>query len=228
MAMRLDNVVPFGRSFDEYVKMFSLTEFDLSQSILSVADGPASFNAEGTKQGYHIQSLDPLYAFEAQDIRARFYAVRDDIIQQVKETPDDWVWRYHASADELQRRRTQVTEMFAADYAAGKREGRYTTGSLPHLPYADGAYDLGLCSHFLFLYSAQLDADFHVDAITQLLRVCKTVRIFPLLTLMGARSPHLEVVIQHFEKEGIICQVIPVEYELQKGGNEMLTLAHCI
>ncbi|MEM6452808.1 MAG: SAM-dependent methyltransferase, partial [Cyanobacteria bacterium P01_D01_bin.105] len=65
MAMQLDSVVPFGRSFDEYVNMFSLTATDLHRSILSVADGPASFNAEGTERGYKIQSLDPLYAFSA-------------------------------------------------------------------------------------------------------------------------------------------------------------------
>ena len=49
--MQLDQVVPFGRSFDEYVRMFSLSEADLQCSILSVADGPASFNAEGTEKG---------------------------------------------------------------------------------------------------------------------------------------------------------------------------------
>lgn len=50
MAMQLDQVVPFGRSFDEYVKMFSLSEADLQKSILSAAAGPASFNAEGTER----------------------------------------------------------------------------------------------------------------------------------------------------------------------------------
>ena len=47
--MHLENIVPFGRSLDEYVHMFTLTESDFSRSILSVGDGPASFNAEGTK-----------------------------------------------------------------------------------------------------------------------------------------------------------------------------------
>ena len=69
MAMQLDQVVPFGRSFDEYVSMFSLSDRDLQKTILSVADGPASFNAEGTQQGCQIQSVDPLYAFKGEEIR---------------------------------------------------------------------------------------------------------------------------------------------------------------
>ena len=91
MAVKLDNVVPFGRSFDEYVNMFALTEKELQRSILSVADGPASFNAEGTRLGYRITSVDPLYCFEASDIKQRFDAVVDNIISQIESTPDDWV-----------------------------------------------------------------------------------------------------------------------------------------
>ncbi|MGB7248156.1 MAG: SAM-dependent methyltransferase, partial [Phormidesmis sp.] len=146
MAMQLSQVVPFGRSYDEYVEMFSLDRNDLSKPILSVADGPASFNAEGTAKGYRIQSVDPLYEFSGEEIRDRFYAVRDDIIQQIKDSPEDWVWRYHRSPDQLKERRSQVTERFYTDYADGKRQGRYTTGELPSLPYKSGAYDLGLCS----------------------------------------------------------------------------------
>jgi hypothetical protein len=61
MSMVLDQVVPFGRSFDEYHQMFALSEVDLTGKILSVADGPASFNAEGTQKGYSITSLDLVY-----------------------------------------------------------------------------------------------------------------------------------------------------------------------
>ena len=95
--MQLDRVVPFGRSLDEYIHMFALSETDLKKSILSVADGPASFNAEGTAKGYKIQSCDPLYVFGADEIRDRFYAVRDDIINQIENTRDSWVWSYHTN-----------------------------------------------------------------------------------------------------------------------------------
>jgi hypothetical protein len=61
MAMVLEKVVPFGRSLDEYQKMFNLTVIDLAKPILGVGDGPASLNAEGTKRGYAITSIDPIF-----------------------------------------------------------------------------------------------------------------------------------------------------------------------
>ena len=42
----LDKVVPWGRSFDEYQRMFALTENDLGLKIVGCGDGPANFNAE--------------------------------------------------------------------------------------------------------------------------------------------------------------------------------------
>jgi hypothetical protein len=45
MTFTLDSVVPWGRSFDEYVAMFALSEEDLGRRVLGCADGPASFNA---------------------------------------------------------------------------------------------------------------------------------------------------------------------------------------
>ena len=46
----LDQVVPWGRSFDEYRAMFAMTDMDLTGRILGCGDGPASFNREATRQ----------------------------------------------------------------------------------------------------------------------------------------------------------------------------------
>ena len=67
----LDKVVPWGRSFDEYRRMFVLTEDDLRRGVLGCADGPAGFNAEATRRGMRVTSCDPLYAFSAEQIRDR-------------------------------------------------------------------------------------------------------------------------------------------------------------
>lgn len=69
MAMQLDSVVPFGRSWDEYIKMFNLTAIDLNCSILGAGDGPASFNAESTLLGSQITSVDPIYELSGADIQ---------------------------------------------------------------------------------------------------------------------------------------------------------------
>ncbi len=224
MAMQLERVVPFGRSLDEYIRMFSLTDADLRKSILSVGDGPASFNAEGTKLGYQITSIDPLYIFTSSHIRQRFYEVVDNIIEQVERTPDDWVWTYHGSPSGLKRHRENVIYRFCEDYEIGKVQGRYEIGELPKLNYQDNEYELGLCSHFLFLYSDHFDEQFHFNSICEMLRVCHEVRIFPLLTLMLKPSPHLSGVIAELTKNGYKCEIQRVDYELQRGGNEMLTI----
>ncbi|MGD1895461.1 MAG: SAM-dependent methyltransferase [Phormidesmis sp.] len=220
--MKLDQVVPFGRSLDEYIHMFSLGAADLQKSILSVADGPASFNAEGTAKGYQIQSCDPLYVFEADEIRDRFYAVLDDIITQVENTRDSWVWQYHASPSELRAHRIEVAERFYADYTQGKKAGRYTVGTLPQLSDSASSYELSLSSHFLFLYSEQFDTAFHIAAIQEMLRVSAEARIFPLLALNQRRSPHILPVTRHLERLGYQCKIETVDYELQPGGNEMM------
>ncbi|HBE20470.1 MAG TPA: SAM-dependent methyltransferase [Cyanobacteria bacterium UBA11149] len=222
MAMELKQVVPFGRSLDEYIKMFNLTQSDLQKSILSVGDGPASFNAEGTKLGYKIKSVDPLYELTGAQIRSRFDEVVDNIIEQIKNSPDDWVWTYHASPDDLRKNRERVIDIFCEDYEIGKNQGRYEIGALPKLKYGDRKYDIGLCSHFLFLYSDQFDADFHFDSICEILRICKEVRVFPLLTLSLMPSPHLQPVLARLEAKGYRCTINNVSYQLQRGGNEMI------
>jgi hypothetical protein len=224
MAMQLEQVVPFGRSLDEYVKMFHLTEQDLHKSILGVGDGPASFNAEGTQLGYKIKSIDPLYAFTANQIRNRFYEVVDNIIEQVKSSPDNWVWTYHGSPDGLRKNREQVMRIFCEDYEQGKAANRYEFDELPKLKYRDGEYELGLCSHFLFLYSDHFNESFHFNSICEMLRVCQEVRIFPLLTLMLEPSKHLKSVVEKLEEKGYRCEIQKVSYELQRGGNEMLKI----
>ncbi len=228
MVMQLDHVVSFGRSLDEYIKIFHLTDQDLQKTILSVADGPASFNAEGTQKGYRIHSLDPLYCFSREEIKSRFYAVVDNIIDQIEQTPKDWVWRYHGSPQGLRKNRETSLHLFCQDYETGKAQGRYTLGELPWLNYPDHQYELGLCSHFLFLYSAHFDERFHRESVQELLRVCGEVRIFPLLTLRLERSPYLDRILETLDHQGYHWEICTVEYELQRGGNQMLKITQSV
>ncbi|MBR8829751.1 MAG: hypothetical protein N5P05_001297 [Chroococcopsis gigantea SAG 12.99] len=224
MTMKLSSVVPFGRSFAEYVKMFALRAEDLSKSILGVGDGPASFNAEATVGGAKVISIDPVYEFAGEQIKERFEAVVDDIIAQVKATPDDWVWRYHLSPEDLRRNRLEALREFLADFDEGKLSGRYQVQSLPQLNFQDNSFDISLCSHFLFLYSDHLDYQFHRDSVFEMLRVSKEVRIFPLLTLMLERSPYLVPLMDELHCSGYSVSIQKVAYEFQKGGDEMLKI----
>jgi len=227
MTIKLESVVPFGRSFDEYQKIFNLSENDLSKRILGVGDGPASFNGEMKERGHCVISIDPLYELSAKEIEQQFYRVVDDVIQQVKTTPENWVWIYHKSPDDLRNNREKALTSFVKDYELGKQQGRYRIGELPNLPeMKDETFDLALCSHFLFLYSEQFDCEFHLTSIQEMLRVASEVRIFPLLTLSGEKSAYVEPISQKLQSNGFQVVIQKVGYELQQGGNEMLWARH--
>jgi hypothetical protein len=224
MVVKLDRVVPFGRSLAEYRLMFNLIADDLKRKILDVAGGPASFNAEMQQQGQVVISVDPIYELSAAVIQQRFDECVDGIIEQVKQSPDDWVWQYHKSADDLRKNRERALQIFLADYQQGKVEQRYITGELPEIP-VDQAFDLVLCSHFLFLYSDQLSYSFHQASVLKMLELGKEVRIFPLLALDLRRSHHLDPLRRDLEQAGYGSEIVTVDYELQRGGNQMLRLA---
>ncbi|QIR38137.1 SAM-dependent methyltransferase [Tolypothrix sp. PCC 7910] len=225
MAMVLDKVVPFGRSMDEYIKMFNLMHTDLNKKIIGIGDGPASFNAEMNHQGKSVISVDPLYQFSEKEILARFNEVVDSIIEQVKATPNDWVWSYHKSPEDLRQNRIKVIEKFIADYEVGKQNNRYIIGELPSLSYQNQEFDIALCSHFLFLYSDHFDYNFHLNSVAEMLRIAKEIRIFPLLTLMLKPSPYLDGVVNHYISQGYSVEIEKVGYELQRGGNMMLKIS---
>lgn len=228
MVMKLEKVVPFGRSMDEYQNMFALSADDLAKSIVGIGDGPASFNAEMFASGKTVISIDPLYVFGADEIEKRFHAVVDDIIAQVKATPDDWVWSDHRSPEHLRENRVDALRRFVADYDTGKTQGRYRVGELPRLDLSDRQFELALCSHFLFLYSDHLTYEFHRASVLEMLRVATEVRIFPLLTLMLKRSPYVQPLVEELKSQGLAVNVETVGYELQRGGNQMLRIRRAL
>jgi hypothetical protein len=223
MGMKLDSVVPFGRTLAEYRLMFNLTDADLQCQILDIAAGPASFTAEMYCLGYQVTAIDPIYKFSGAEIKQRFNDCVDRIIGQVENTSQDWVWKFHKSPADLRRNRELALQLFLADYDVGKIAGRYIAGEVPN-EIGTTAYDLILCSHFLLLYSAQLSWEFHYQTVTKLLQHTHELRIFPLLTLTFDRSPYLDRLCEYLEKIGYQTQIVPVEYELQPGGNEMLKI----
>ena len=222
MSVELDQIIPWGRSRREYELMFNLTAADLRGKILGCGDGPASFNAEMTSAGFSVVSVDPIYICSGAEIAARFEATSATIIDQVRASLSKWNWDYHGDPDGLLVNRRRALNQFLADYDVGRQQGRYQIASLPELPFADGQFDLALCSHLLFLYSEHLSEEFHVQSVSELCRVAREVRIFPLLTLSHQPSPHLVPVRARLEQVGWASEIVRVNYEFQKGGNEML------
>jgi hypothetical protein len=207
--MKLDEIVPWGRSFAEYRRMFNLDEENLNCFILGCGDGPASFNAQMTELGYRVVSVDPLYAYSAAEIRARIEDTYDLVVEQTRATAHRFVWREFSDVDELGAARLAAMQCFLQDYDAGLAARRYRPASLPRLPFADGTFGLALCSHLLFLYSDHLTLDFHLASLREILRVAKEVRIFPLLGLDGLPSPYVEPVRRTVESIGYRVELPP-------------------
>jgi hypothetical protein len=219
----LSSVVPWGRSYDEYVRMFALTDAELKGRVLGCGDGPASFNAEATRRGVRVVSCDPIYRFDAAQIRRRIDETAAEVLEQARQNAHEFVWNdVIPDIDTLKRVRMAAMTAFLDDYEPGLRGGRYVNAGLPSLPFADGAFDLALCSHFLFLYSQRHDATFHVAAMRELCRVAREVRVFPLLALGGQPSPHLGAAREALTAEGWHSSIERVPYEFQRGGFEML------
>jgi hypothetical protein len=222
MAFQLAEVVPWGRSFEEYVGMFCLDSNVLAKKILGCGDGPAGFNATLTGRGGAVVSVDPLYAFSTGEIGSRIEETFDVIMEQTRKNSGEFVWKTIPSVEALGEVRMTAMADFLSDFATGKAERRYLEGELPKLPFSENCFDLALCSHFLFLYSGQFDLTFHLQSLKELCRVAREVRVFPLLELGSVRSRHLDQVLALLAAEGYAASVERVNYEFQKGGNEML------
>lgn len=214
--MILKDVVPWGRSRSEYISMFNLGESDMDLRILGCGDGPSSFNSECSGS---ITSVDPIYRFTAEDIKKRIDETADIITKELEKNRDDFIWSHFKDVSDLKSVRLNAMEKFLLDYPDGKKEGRYIEGALPYLQFPENSFDLVLSSHFLFLYSSQLDFDFHLESVKEMLRVGKQVRIFPLCDLSGKESEHLKGIISYLDKTGISNRVVKTGYEFQKGAD---------
>lgn len=224
MPFELTDVVPWGRSFEEYLSMFSLIQEDLNRSILGCSDGPASFNCKMALMGKHVTSVDPIYQFTRSEIQARIDDTFDVVVKQTEENKDEFIWAKIRSVEELGQIRQAAMDNFLSDYNLGKKEKRYIYGTLPNLKFEEQQFDLALCSHFLFLYSQHFSLTFHIDAIAELCRVANEVRIFPILELGSKVSRHFQPVVRHFQNLGFLVETVSVDYEFQKGGNQMLKI----
>ncbi len=215
-----EKVVPWGRSYTEYVSMFHLSPGFLSQKVLGCGDGPAAFNAVANAFGGNVTSIDPIFKLSKNEIEKRIKETFTEVIDQTKANIDKFKWEQFGSLEGLGIIRMKSMKQFLNDYEQGKEEGRYIEASLPKLPFADKSFDLVLCSHFLLLYSDMFDLDFHIKAIDEMLRVGNEVRIFPVVDLNSEKSKHLDAIMEKYTNH----ELLTVNYEFQKNGNQMLKI----
>ena len=200
--------------------MFALTNADMAGNILDCGAGPSSFAAEMHALDHCVTAVDPIYAYSADAIRQRVEETRVPMMEQVRRDTAHFVWRFISSPEVLEEMRMGAMERFLVDYHSGLSAGRYRAMDLPRLDFTYGSFDVVLCSHLLFLYSEQLSQQFHLEAVAELKRVAREVRIFPVLDLKGRVSVHLDAVHSKWK-----TNLVDVEYEFLRGANQMLVVS---
>lgn len=223
MSFQLNSVVPWGRNMAEYRCMFQLDDADISKKIAGFGDGPASFNCEAARQGYSVTSFDPIYQFSREDLQKRIEEVRVIVMEQMRANRENYVWKNIRSLEELEAVRMAAMRLFLSDYEQGKAEHRYMFHELPEkLPYGENAFDIGLSSHFLLMYTA-LGYEFHIRAMTEMLRVCREIRIFPTVDLDAKETDLMKRIIAYFQ-DCCDVEIRKTQYEFQKGDNKLLLI----
>jgi len=196
---KLKSVVPWGRSLEEYKKMFNLTEEELQQKrFIDVGGGPASFNSQLPGK---VISVDPIYALTPEEIGGKIEETKAKVASFVNADASKFNWGEKTFLDtqHLIEHRCETMVRFLEDYKKTSSKDRYITGSvLAGLPFPDKSFDIALSSHFLLLYAPLLGERFHVEAVKELMRVSKEVRIFPLIDT-NFSSPDATIASMHVQ-----------------------------
>jgi hypothetical protein len=171
--------------------------------------------------GGKVVSADPVYQFSSEQIRSRIEELYPEIMEQMSKTAKNYVWSNIKSVSDLGKIRMDAMNKFLLDFSSAP-EGRYINSNLPDLPFESLQFDLALCSHYLFLYSDQVSENEHLAAITELCRVAKEIRVYPLIALDGTKSKHLEAVKGLLKDLNRTVLFKTTNYEFQKGATEML------
>ena len=223
MSVTFNRVLLWGRPFWEYMQMFKLSKEDLGKRILDCAGGPASFNDDLTRLGGRIISIDPAYQLHPEEIRSQIGEAHQLVRRILSENRDFYSLEiYGNSVDEYCQVHLASMDDFLSDLPAGKREGRYCVGGLPKLPFKDKEFDLSLCGNLLFVYRDVFSIEFHIQAIEELCRVSKEVRIYPLTKPAVRETNDLEIVMKALNERGYRTERVSLVYEFRKYSKEML------
>lgn len=209
-----------SRSFEEYEAFFSLASVELAAQILDCSAGASGFAAVANARGGRVTAVDPAYGRPAELVRTIGVSASGGAAI-LAGYEDRFVWTWYGSRERRDRMRSDALEAFLTDFRT--HPGGYVPGALPELPFADHTFDLALCSHLLFTWSDVLGEVWHGEALSELLRVAREVRVFPLVVQgTGDAAPFLSGVLDCLRQRGHRADVVQVPYEFQRGANEML------
>ena len=220
----LERIIFIGRTFEEYLDMFSLSVAELKgKRILDCPAGACSFTVDGNASGLNITAADIAYYHSNEDLYDKGIQDVEHAMEHMETAKTNYIWDYFNDIEGLRKHRLSALN----DCAKGMRQSseRYVPVTLPSIPFKDGEFDVLLSAHFLFMYADRLDYEFHINTLDELLRVTKEeIRIFPLVDLEGKRYVHLDKIISYLTKNGCSVEEVKVPYEFQVNANSMLKI----
>ncbi|MGG1572508.1 SAM-dependent methyltransferase [Fictibacillus sp. NRS-1165] len=189
----LERIVFIGRTFEEYLDMFSLSVEALKgKKILDCPAGACSFTAVGNKTGLDVTACDITYYFSDEDLTNKGHLDIGHALEHMETVKSNYVWSYFKDMEDLRKHRLNALDDCSKDMKDSRE--RYVPAALPSLPFEDAEFDILLSAHFLFTYADRLDHQFHLETLKELLRVTKEeICIFPLVDLAGKRYKYLEI-----------------------------------
>ena len=120
--------------------------------------------------------------------------------------------------------RETATRNFLNDFELGKKQKRFISHRLPDETFfKNNSFDLGLSSHFLLMYD-YFGIDFHIKSVTEMMRVCREVRIFPTINLHGQESRVLPQLIEYLHRNQYTVELLPVKYKYNNSGRDLLKI----
>lgn len=222
--LELERIIFIGRTFEEYMKMFSLSAEELKgKRILDCPAGACSFTAIGNHLDLDITACDIAYDHEVEQLREKGIRDIEHAMLHMEKVKENYVWDYFHTIEGLRKNRIQALKDCTRHMIAANE--KYIPVVLPTLPFKCEEFDILLSAHFLFTYADRLDYEFHINTLEELLRVTKEeVRIFPLVDLEGKRYEHLDQVISYLIEKGYTAKEEKVSYEFQANANSMLQI----
>ena len=131
------------------------------RSVLDVAAGPSSLRrGSAGATAIHAVAVDPLYGFSTDTLTAHVQIDYARMLKEMHRREEQFRYKYFPTLAAAEASRRSAAARFLADYETGFVRSRYIGARLPRLPFADGAFDLVLCAHLLFIYARHLDYGF--------------------------------------------------------------------
>ena len=220
----LERIIFIGRTFEEYLDMFSLSVETLKgKKILDCPAGACSFTAVSNNLGLDVTACDIAYYYSGEDLKNKGLQDVEHAMHNMEKAKSNYKWDYFDDVEGLRKHRLRALEDCTEDMA--KSRERYIPVTLPSLSFKDGEFDILLSAHFLFMYADRLNYQFHLETVNELLRVTKEeIRIFPLVDIEGKRYEHLDKIISNIIDKGCSVNEVKVPYEFQVNANSVLVI----